>query len=100
MILENKDSLDYLYKFQEGKIKLGLGINTELDSFIRYKQGNFNVIVGLDNVGKTAWILYYFLCLTKHHKIKHIITGTTLKPQTGKVWIIPYISKLHFMSKY
>ena len=73
MILENKDSLDYLYKFQEGKIKLGLGINTELDSFIRYKQGNFNVIVGLDNVGKTAWILYYFLCLTKHHKIKHII---------------------------
>lgn len=73
MILENKDSLDYLYKFQEGKIKLGLGLNTELDNYIRYKQGNFNVIVGLDNVGKTAWILYYFLCLTKHHKIKHII---------------------------
>jgi hypothetical protein len=73
MILQNKDSLEYLYRFQEGKIKLGLGLNTELDSFIRYKQGNFNVIVGLDNVGKTAWILYYFLCLTKHHKIKHVI---------------------------
>ena len=33
MILENKDSLEYLYRFQEGKIKLGKGINTELDNF-------------------------------------------------------------------
>ena len=73
MILDNKDTLKYLYKAQEGKIKLGKGINIILDKFLRYKPGNFNVIVGLDNVGKTAWILFYFLCLSKHHQIKHII---------------------------
>ena len=56
------------------KIKKGLGINCpDLDSVLRYKQGQFNIINGLDNVGKTAWIMWYFLCLAEIHKVTFTI---------------------------
>ena len=60
----------YLDDYHSGKIKKGLGIGcADLDDVIRYKQGQFNIINGLDNVGKTAWIMWYFLCLNQIHNI-------------------------------
>lgn len=62
------DVRKYLEDYHSGKIKLGLGIGcAELDEVLRYKQGQFNIINGLDNVGKTAWIMWYFLCLAYNH---------------------------------
>jgi len=73
MILKDNETLNYLNAYNEGKIKKGLDVGCLLDDFIRYKKGSFTMINGLDNVGKTRWILWYFLCLTKKHKLKWII---------------------------
>jgi len=64
----------YLEDYHAGKIKLGLGIGcVDLDNHLRYKQGQMNIINGLDNVGKTAWIMWYFLCLAELHGITFTI---------------------------
>jgi len=68
------DIRKYLDDYHAGRIKKGLGIGcTELDNVLRYKQGQFNIINGLDNVGKTAWIMWYFLCLAELHGITFTI---------------------------
>jgi len=48
MIL-NKDTYDkYLEDYKAGKIRQGLGIDVpKLDDFLRYKQGNTNIVIGL-----------------------------------------------------
>jgi hypothetical protein len=74
MIEQNDKITEYLEDYHAGKIAKGLEIGVpELDDAIRYKQGQFNVILGLDNVGKTAWILWYMLCLSVKHDLKWAI---------------------------
>ena len=74
MILDDGFGLDYLFKYHEGKIQMGLGVGVELiDNHIRYKNGEFVMINGLDNVGKTRWILWYFLVLSLKHGLKWVI---------------------------
>lgn len=73
MITSKDSALDYLYAYQEGKIKKGLGIGCLLDSYLLHKRGSFNIIVGMDNVGKTNFMMWYFLCLSKHHNLKWCI---------------------------
>lgn len=71
----------YLEDYHKDKIKQGLGIDVPaLDSVLRYKQGQFNMINGFDNVGKTAWILWYFLCLATKYKIKFCIWSGENRP--------------------
>jgi len=74
MIL-NKDTYDkYLEDYKAGKIRQGLGIDVpKLDDFLRYKQGNTNIVIGLDNVGKTVFMLWYYLVLSVKHDIKWVI---------------------------
>ena len=57
MITSKDSALDYLYAYQEGKIKKGLGIGCLLDSYLLHKRGSFNIIVGMDNVGKTNYFV-------------------------------------------
>jgi hypothetical protein len=81
----------YLDDYHSGKIKMGLGIGVpELDEVLRYKQGQFNIINGLDNVGKTAWIMWYYLCLAyKHNKtFIEMLAGQKLKEiELSKVYM-------------
>jgi len=64
----------YLEDYRDGKIQMGKDVGCiELDEIIRYKQGQFNIINGIDNVGKTAWMLWYFLCLSNKHNLKWIV---------------------------
>lgn len=73
-ILKRGYGLDYLYDFHEGKIKMGLGLDSYLiDDYIRFKRGQFVMINGLDNVGKTHFMLWYFLCLAIKHNLKFTI---------------------------
>ena len=74
-MIENKQNItDYLQSYHEGKIKKGLGIDLpELDEHARFKRGEFNIINGLDNVGKTVVILWWFLCLSSKHNLKWCI---------------------------
>ena len=73
MIIDDKKNLDYLYNYHDGKIEQGLKIGCILDNHLRFKRGSFVMVNGLDNVGKTRWILWYFLCLTTKHKLKWLI---------------------------
>jgi hypothetical protein len=74
MILKEDYSDKYLEKVHNGEISLGKGIGVpKLDEHLRYKQGQFNIINGLDNVGKTVWMMWYFLNLATRHGIKFCI---------------------------
>ena len=66
MLSSNTDSLKYLFDYKDGKIKKGLGIGCILDDYYVYKQGEFNMFLGLDNVGKTNWIIWYLTALSKN----------------------------------
>ena len=73
MILQNEKTIAYLKAFVNNKIKKGLKINCLLDEYFVYKQGNFNMFLGLDNVGKTNFILWYLTALSKIHGKKWCI---------------------------
>lgn len=66
-----------------GRVKEGLKIGvTEIDEHIRFKQGNFNIIIGHANVGKTTVIIYTMLLYTIKHKIKWLIFSAENTPQS------------------
>lgn len=74
-MLEDKQNItEYLQAYHNGDIKKGLGIGlNEIDDYAIFKYGEFNIINGLDNVGKTIVLLWWFLCLSKKHNLKWCI---------------------------
>lgn len=74
-MLEKKINITkYLEEYHSGKIKMGLDVGiTKLDNSLRYKSGQLTIINGLDNVGKTIWMLWYYLCLSVKHNLKWCI---------------------------
>lgn len=77
------ENLKYLFDFKDGKIKKGLTIDCILDDYFVYKQGEFNMILGLDNVGKTNWIIWYLTTLVKKYNKKFAIWSGENK--TGQI---------------
>jgi len=74
MITKQNDINQYLQDYHAGKISKGLGTGLQkLDDSIRFKTGQLTIINGLDNVGKTIWILWYYLTLSVKHNKKWII---------------------------
>jgi len=74
MILQKGFADEYLENYKNDKIQMGLGIGLPTpDYHLSYKQGEFTIINGLDNVGKTVWILWYFLCLSVKHNLTWVI---------------------------
>lgn len=56
---------EYLLKAKRGQIAQGLKADVpSLDSHLRFKRGNFNVVIGHANVGKTTVILYLMMLYT------------------------------------
>jgi len=69
-----KEITDFLFDVRKDRIKEGLKIGVpEVDEFIRYKQGQLNFVLGHDNVGKTFWLLWYFLVLSTQYGKKWAI---------------------------
>tara|TARA_R110002020_G_scaffold283158_1_gene498876 strand:+ start:7185 stop:8045 length:861 start_codon:yes stop_codon:yes gene_type:complete len=73
MIINHRENDNFLEQARQNKIPQGLGIDNNLDNNLRYKTGSFNIILGHANVGKTYWVLWYFLALSKIHGKKHLI---------------------------
>lgn len=73
LLANHRDNDEYLELLRNNAIPLGLGIGCELDNYLRYKVGNYNIILGHANVGKTYWVLWYLLCLSVKHNLKHLI---------------------------
>jgi hypothetical protein len=74
MLTKQNDINQYLQDYHAGKISKGLGVGSvKLDEHIRFKNGQLTIINGLDNVGKTIWILWYYLALSVKHNLKWVI---------------------------
>lgn len=73
MIINHRENDEFLEQARLNKIPQGLGINNPLDNNLRFKKGTFNIILGHANVGKTYWVLWYFLALSKIHNKRHLI---------------------------
>lgn len=72
-ILHNNVSDQFLEDVRTGKLKIGLDIGCNLDNHLRFKLGTFNVILGHANVGKTYWVLWYFLAIAIKHNKRFLI---------------------------
>lgn len=73
MIHTKGSATQYLLDYKSGKIKNGLGIDTELDEYFVFKQGQLVIILGHDNVGKSYWMNWYFLTLALKYQMKFIL---------------------------
>lgn len=69
MILSNGHSTQYLNDYKDGLIQMGKGIGCKLDEHLLWKDSQLNIILGHDNVGKSYWILWYYLTLMKKHEL-------------------------------
>lgn len=73
MIVNHRESDEFLELLRTNKVPIGKGIGLELDEYLRFKEASFNIILGHANVGKTYFVLYYLLCLSAKHDLKHLI---------------------------
>jgi len=67
MILDKGSDNEYLLDYKHGRIPLGLDIGCELDNHLRFKKGQYVGVLGGNNVGKTYFMAWYFLCLSVKH---------------------------------
>ena len=74
MLIDFNELKTKLNDVRTGKIKEGAKIgNTHVDEFLRFKEGNFNVILGHANVGKTTLVLYLMLVFAKRLNIRWLV---------------------------
>ncbi len=67
MILKKGSDNDYLLDYKNDRIVKGLGINCDLDNNLRFKVGQYVGVLGGNNVGKTYFMTWYFMCLSAIH---------------------------------
>lgn len=70
MILPKGSDNNYLLDYRHNRIIKGLGINCDLDNYIKFKQGQYVGVLGGNNVGKTYFMSWYFMCLSLIHGLK------------------------------
>jgi len=73
MIINHRNNDEFLELLRRNEVPIGKGIGIDLDTYLRFKEGSFNIILGHANVGKTYFVLYYLLCLSVKHDLKHLI---------------------------
>jgi len=83
MLIEFQNLKDKLKDIRSGKIKEGEKINVqEIDEYFRFKEGNFNVVLGHANVGKTTVILYLMLVYAKRLNKKWLVFSSENEPHS------------------
>lgn len=74
MITDISKIKDKLYDVKYNRIEQGLELGIEeIDQFLRYKRGAFNVCVGHANTGKTTVILYMMMAYAMKHDLRWLI---------------------------
>lgn len=83
MLINLEKTLDKLNKVRTGKTKEGLALGIkQIDEHMRFKPGNFNVILGHANVGKTTVVLYLMLMYSLKHKLRWLVFSAENEPYT------------------
>jgi archaellum biogenesis ATPase FlaH len=94
MIVNSSKIFEKLLDIKHGRVKEGLKIGVpDIDEYLRYKQGNFNLLIGHANVGKTTVILYLFVIWALKHKKRFLIWSSENTPQSIQRKIIEF--KMH-----
>ncbi len=74
MLIDYNKAIQHIDLVRQGTIKEGLKLGfDEIDEYLRFKEGNFNVILGHANVGKTTLILYLMLAYSKSHNMRWLV---------------------------
>ena len=74
MITDISKIKEKLYDVKYNRIEQGLELGIEeIDQFLRYKRGAFNVCVGHANTGKTTVILYMMMAYAMKHDLRWLI---------------------------
>lgn len=72
-ILKSDYQDEMLESYHKGTMQMGLGIECDLDNHLLFKRGQFNLILGNDNVGKTFFLLWYLCMLSVKNGLKFTI---------------------------
>lgn len=65
---------DKLYDLKHNRLEMGMGLGIdEIDEFMVFKRGAFNICTGHANTGKTTVILYMMLAYAERHDLKWLI---------------------------
>src|SRR6056300_173343 len=81
MLINFEEQIGKLRKVRTGQIKEGLRLDIpQIDQHFRFKYGNFNVILGHANVGKTTVILYLMLLYSRKHNIRWLVFSAENEP--------------------
>ncbi len=93
MLINYEEELNKLNKIRKGETTEGykLGI-PEIDEFLRFKKGNFNVILGQANVGKTSMALYLMLLYSLKRDVKWLIFSSENEPYSIIRKLIEYLT--------
>lgn len=91
MIVNSSNIFKKLLDIKHGRVKEGLKIGIpDIDEYLRYKQGNFNLLIGHANVGKTTVILYLFVIWALKHKKRFLIWSSENTPQSIQRKIVEF----------
>ena len=83
MIAQSKAIQDKILDIKYGRVKEGLKIGVpEIDEYIRYKQGGFNLLIGHANVGKTTVICYLLTLWAIKHNLRFLVWSSENTPQS------------------
>ena len=83
MIAQAKKLQDKILDIKYGRIKQGLKLDIpEIDEHLRYKQGNFNLVIGHANSGKTTFCVYLFVLWAIKHNLRFLIWSSENTPQS------------------
>lgn len=76
--LADDDEIDkFLQDVRDDKVLMGVGIGmSDLDHAWIYKSSSFNMVGGLSNVGKTDWLIWWFVKLSIKHDFNWLICST------------------------
>jgi hypothetical protein len=73
----------------------GLGIGCSLDEHILFKNAQMNLNLGVDNVGKTFWKVWYYTVLARKHGLKFLIYCSENEVWSIKAKIIGFLIGTH-----
>lgn len=83
MIAQSNAIKEKILDVKYGRVKEGLGMGIQgIDEYLRFKQGNFNLLIGHANTGKTTVICYLFVVWAIKHKLRFLIWSSENTPQS------------------
>ena len=81
MLFNFDDQINKLQDIRTGKIKEGLKLGfPTIDEHLRFKYGNFNIVLGHANSGKTTLTLFFMLLYSIKHNIKWLVYSSENEP--------------------